>query len=74
MSLTTQKEVVPSGNPVVAEREKQSSLDSGTRRLRVSPHLGYHDQVVPGVPANAVLNFEVDLLEIHSQSEDAPSP
>ena len=28
MSLTTQKEVVPSGNPVVAEREKQSSLDN----------------------------------------------
>ncbi|HWG45979.1 MAG TPA: helix-turn-helix domain-containing protein [Gemmataceae bacterium] len=30
MSLTTQKEVVPSGNPVVAEREKQSSLDNHT--------------------------------------------
>ena len=42
----------------------------GTRRLRVSPHLGYRDQVVPGVPTNAVLNFEVDLLEVHSQSED----
>jgi peptidylprolyl isomerase len=36
----------------------------GTRRLRVSPHLGYRDQVVPGVPANAVLNFEVELLDV----------
>jgi FKBP-type peptidyl-prolyl cis-trans isomerase len=32
--------------------------------LRVSPHLGYRDQAVPGVPANAVLNFEVKLLSI----------
>ncbi len=45
----------------------------GTRRLRISPHLGYRDQVVPGVPANAVLKFEVDLLEVSSQSEDDPS-
>jgi FKBP-type peptidyl-prolyl cis-trans isomerase len=34
----------------------------GIRRLRVSPHLGYRDQHVPGVPANAVLSFEVELL------------
>ena len=34
----------------------------GVRRLRVSPHLGYGDQAVPGVPANAVLVFEVELL------------
>jgi FKBP-type peptidyl-prolyl cis-trans isomerase len=36
----------------------------GVRQLRVSPHLGYRDQAVPGVPANAVLNFEVKLLSI----------
>jgi FKBP-type peptidyl-prolyl cis-trans isomerase len=36
----------------------------GTRRLRVSPHLAYRDQAVPGVPANAVLNFEVELLAV----------
>jgi FKBP-type peptidyl-prolyl cis-trans isomerase len=36
----------------------------GTRRLRVSPHLGYRGQAVPGVPANAVLNFEVELLRL----------
>lgn len=33
----------------------------GVRRLRVSPHLGCRDQAVPGVPANAVLNFEVEV-------------
>ena len=36
----------------------------GVRRLRVSPHLGYRDQPVPGVPANAVLHFEVELLRV----------
>jgi peptidylprolyl isomerase len=36
----------------------------GVRRLRVSPHLGYRDQAVPGVPANAVLNFEVEMLRV----------
>jgi FKBP-type peptidyl-prolyl cis-trans isomerase len=36
----------------------------GTRRLRVSPHLGYGDRAVPGVPANAVLNLEVELLAV----------
>ncbi len=38
----------------------------GIRRLRISPHLGYRDQAVAGVPANAVLNFEVELLEAHA--------
>ncbi len=33
-------------------------------QLRVSPHLGYRDQTVPGIPANAVLNFEVELLGV----------
>jgi FKBP-type peptidyl-prolyl cis-trans isomerase len=36
----------------------------GVRRLRVSPHLGYRDQAVPGVPANAILNFEVEVFEV----------
>ena len=36
----------------------------GIRRLRVSPHLAYRDQQVPGVPANAVLNIEVQLLDV----------
>ncbi len=36
----------------------------GRRRLRVSPHLGFRDQVVPGVPANAVLVIEVELFGV----------
>ncbi|MBW3539451.1 MAG: aldehyde dehydrogenase family protein [Planctomycetes bacterium] len=36
----------------------------GVRKLRVSPHLAYRDQAVPGVPPNAVLNFEVKLLSV----------
>jgi FKBP-type peptidyl-prolyl cis-trans isomerase FkpA len=38
----------------------------GIRRLRVSPHLGYRDHAVPGVPANAVLTFEVELLRVEA--------
>ena len=35
----------------------------GQRRLRVGPHLGYRDHVIPGViPANAVLEIHVTLL------------
>jgi FKBP-type peptidyl-prolyl cis-trans isomerase len=37
---------------------------AGVRCLRVSPHLGYRDKIVPDVPANAVLNFEVELLDL----------
>jgi FKBP-type peptidyl-prolyl cis-trans isomerase len=36
----------------------------GVRRLRVSPHLGYRGQGVPGIPPNAVLEFEVKLLGV----------
>lgn len=37
----------------------------GRRRVRVSPHLGYGAAGVPGlIPANAVLIFEVELLEV----------
>lgn len=36
----------------------------GVRKLRVSPHLGYRNQEVPGVPPNAVLNFEIELLGV----------
>jgi FKBP-type peptidyl-prolyl cis-trans isomerase len=36
----------------------------GVRQLRVSPHLGYGDQAVAGIPANAVLVFEVSLLSV----------
>ncbi|MBY0231073.1 MAG: FKBP-type peptidyl-prolyl cis-trans isomerase [Gemmataceae bacterium] len=36
----------------------------GKRRLRISPHLGYGDRAVPGVPPNAVLLIEVELLSV----------
>ena len=37
----------------------------GLRRVRVSPHLAYGAAGVPGkIPANAVLTFEVELLEV----------
>ena len=37
----------------------------GLRRVRVSPHLAYGASGVPDlIPANAVLTFEVELLEL----------
>lgn len=37
----------------------------GLRRVRVSPHLAYGSPGVPGkIPANAVLTFEIELLEV----------
>jgi FKBP-type peptidyl-prolyl cis-trans isomerase len=44
----------------------------GERRLRVSPHLAYGDQPIPGmVPVRAVLEFHVTLLRVDS-GVDAP--
>ncbi len=37
----------------------------GRRRIRFGPHLGYGDRGVPGViPPNAVLIYDVELLEV----------
>jgi FKBP-type peptidyl-prolyl cis-trans isomerase len=36
----------------------------GVRRIRISPHLAYRDKGVPGIPAGAVLNFEIELLSV----------
>jgi len=36
----------------------------GTRRIRFGPHLGYGDTTVPGVPARAVLKFEITLQSV----------
>jgi len=41
----------------------------GVRKLRVSPHLGYRGQAVPGVPPNAVLVFEVELRGVGPDAE-----
>jgi FKBP-type peptidyl-prolyl cis-trans isomerase len=40
----------------------------GVRRLRVSPHLGYRDRAVPGIPPDAVLSFEVELLDVQNDA------
>ncbi|MBI1877661.1 MAG: FKBP-type peptidyl-prolyl cis-trans isomerase [Chloroflexi bacterium] len=57
----------------VGSREVISGLSNGVegmrvgglRRIRVSPHLAYGVAGVPGlIPANAVLTFEVELLEV----------
>lgn len=42
----------------------------GERRIRVSPHLGYGDQEIPGIPANAVLEFHVRLVKVTSQEQN----
>ena len=36
----------------------------GTRTIIVSPHLGYRDAILTSIPPNAVLRFEVELLEV----------
>ncbi len=42
----------------------------GERRLRVSPHLAYGDQPIPGmVPVRAVLEFHVTLLQVDTGTE-----
>lgn len=44
----------------------------GQRRLRVSPHLGYGEQGLPGViPPNALLDFRVTLLEASEPGANA---
>lgn len=57
--------------------------EGGRRRIRVSPHLGYGEGGVPGIiPPNALLIFDVELLEVISDlsaedggggAEDAPA-
>ena len=47
--------------------------EGGRRRIRVSPHLGYGEGGVPGIiPPNAVLIFEIELLEVipHSSTQE----
>jgi FKBP-type peptidyl-prolyl cis-trans isomerase len=47
------------------EHGVQGMRVGGRRVIRVSPHLAYREDGVPGiVPANAVLVFDVELLEV----------
>jgi hypothetical protein len=46
----------------------------GRRELVVSPHLGYGLEGLPGkVPPNAVLHFEVELLEVRESGTSKPN-
>lgn len=39
----------------------------GSRRVRISPHLGYKEAGVQDrIPANAVLIYEIEVLAVHS--------
>ena len=44
----------------------------GTRRLKISPHMGYREEGVPGIiPPNSVIVAEITILE---ESADQHSP
>lgn len=72
------------GRPAVLDLAKRHSipgltkgiegmLAGGKRELEVSPHLAYGTTGIPGkIPANAVIRFEVELLEV--REPDAPCP
>lgn len=57
---------------VVGKRQTIAGFDygiegmrvGGTRCIIVSPHLGYRDAILTSIPPNAVLRFEIELLEV----------
>jgi FKBP-type peptidyl-prolyl cis-trans isomerase len=57
---------------VIGRREVVAGLERGVvgmrvggrRVVRVPPHLGYGPRSVPGIPGNAILLFEVELLDV----------
>jgi FKBP-type peptidyl-prolyl cis-trans isomerase len=36
----------------------------GLRRIHVPPHLGYRERGVPGIPPNAKLTFEIEMISV----------
>jgi FKBP-type peptidyl-prolyl cis-trans isomerase len=67
-----------SGGPVtfrVGRRDVIAGLEygvvgmraGGVREVRVPPHLGYGPREACGVPANALLRLEVELLEVRDE-------
>jgi FK506-binding nuclear protein len=43
----------------------------GRRRIHVAPHLGYAENGAPGVPPNAKLTLDVELLEVQAPATAA---
>lgn len=62
------REVIPG-----LERGIEGMRVGGKRELVVSPHLAYGEKGVPGsIPPNAVLRFEVELLELREPGDLRP--
>lgn len=59
---------------VVGKRQMIAGLERGVigmrvggrREIVISPHLGYRERGAPGIPANAVIRFEVELIELNT--------
>ncbi|MBC8113883.1 MAG: FKBP-type peptidyl-prolyl cis-trans isomerase [Candidatus Saccharimonas sp.] len=66
---------------VVGKRQTIAGFDygiegmrvGGTRCIIVSPHLGYRDAILTSIPPNAVLRFEIELLEVGDGDSEALS-
>lgn len=60
----------------VGKREVIAGIDrgvigmkvGGVRKIRVSPHLAYRDKGAPGIPPNAVLEFEIKLVGVSTDA------
>jgi hypothetical protein len=71
--------------PLSIELQKRDSIaglrhgiigmqEGGCRQLIVGPNLGYGDEGIPGrIPPNAVLKFEVELLEVRPAGTSKPA-
>jgi len=72
------------GHPAILDLSKRHSIAGllkgiegmrvgGKRELTVSPHLAYGEMGIPGkIPANAVIRFEVELLDVREKGAPCP--
>lgn len=72
------------GQPMIIDLDRRQEIpglrmgidgmrEGGRRELVVSPHLAYGEAGIPGrIPANAVLRFEVELLEVREKGKRRP--